>query len=97
MGQYRLSARMMNDINSLFYCTPLWRNVTGFTAREIFFKYIGKVTGFTGLNQEAREMAPRYGSAVGETLCAFQRTGDQRFFKSFTDQYSTLVTTFFLL
>lgn len=28
----------MNDINSLFYCTPLWRNVSGFPARQILLK-----------------------------------------------------------
>lgn len=38
MGDNRFAARMMNDINRLFYCTPLRRNVSGFPAGEIFLK-----------------------------------------------------------
>jgi hypothetical protein len=38
MGYHRLTARMMNDINRLFYCTPLRRHVTGFPAGKVFLK-----------------------------------------------------------
>ena len=40
MGNDRFTAGMMNDINRLFYCTPLRRNVTGFPARQILLKNV---------------------------------------------------------
>ncbi|AEW73950.1 hypothetical protein EcWSU1_02515 [Enterobacter ludwigii] len=96
MGEHGLTARMMNDINSLFYCTPLWRNVTGFPACQIFFKHVRHRRGFARLNQKTGKMAARHRPTVCQFLCTFQRSGNMRFFQSLTNHFGAFVAARFL-
>ena len=77
-----LAARMMNHINSLFYCTPLWRNVSGFPARQILFENIRHGRCLARFNEKTGEMTARDCPTVRESLvplpsapgiCAFSR------------------------
>jgi len=65
MGDNSNPTRMMNDINSFLYCTPLWRNVTGFPTCEIFFENIANIGSLTLLNKETREVTTRHRPAIG--------------------------------
>ena len=64
MGYHRLTARMMNDINCLFYCTPLRRHVTGFPAGKVFFEDLRHVLRVAGLHQKTGKMAAGDGATV---------------------------------
>ncbi len=97
MGQHRLTARMMNDINSLFYCTPLRRNVTGFPTREIFFKNIRHGRGFAALHQKAGEVAARHRAAIGQSQCPFPRAGNMGFFQTLRNEPTACLTPLCLL
>ena len=87
---------MMNHINSLFYCTPLWRNVSGFTARQILFKDVRHGRRFARVDQKTGEMTAGDRPAVRHLLRAFQRARNMRLFQTLADHLCALIAARFL-
>ena len=78
MGNDRFTARMMNDINRLFYCTPLRRHVTGFPAGKVFFEDLRHVFRMAGLHQKTGKMAAGDGATVRQPQRPFPGARDPR-------------------
>jgi hypothetical protein len=95
MGDNRLAARMMNDINRLFYCTPLRRNVSGFPAGKIFLKR-PPCCWHAGLHQKTGKMAAGDRPAVRQLQRPSQAPGIRAFSRRSAIICAQLATRFLL-
>ncbi|MNR18598.1 hypothetical protein D3C85_1353340 [compost metagenome] len=76
---HRLTAGLMNHINGLFYCTPLWRNVAGFAFGQVFLEHLSHIVSDANLHQITGEVTTRHRPTVRQLLRAFKCTVNTRF------------------
>ncbi len=96
MGYHRLAARMMNDINCLFYCTPLRRHVTGFPTGKVFLKTSAMFFAWPASTRK-RAKWPRVTAPPSASRSALPCAGDARLLQTLGNHLAALLAPRFLL